>query len=237
MKDKDTILLEQAYQSIFENEMGYPANWNKGFQHPIRIASGGQEVPFIKDGRWYLYVWDSQKQKHYIYSYTDDRFYDDDYFSDIPKINKDEVDDFKSVAKESVELNENLVRGLGKLALGAAMAASPMLSKASPPENPNYPVVAQQVNTMQDNLKTANLISNISKQAEDVALKPKNSEIGQTISLDRLRDQLKKAFNVQTDDELNNKIDEFLNKYKDSDYKILFNGLKFLKAKAPTVTI
>ena len=55
----------------------YPTNWDKGFEAPYQIASGGHEVPFLKHGKWYIYIWNSEDKKNYIYSYSDDIYLDD----------------------------------------------------------------------------------------------------------------------------------------------------------------
>jgi len=52
----------------------YPAGWNKGFPQGIEIAAGGKEEPFLKDGKWYIRVFDKKNHKHFIYSYKDDVF-------------------------------------------------------------------------------------------------------------------------------------------------------------------
>jgi hypothetical protein len=85
MKNKDQILLEQLYSKVLKEEMGYPTDWNKGFQEPLRIAAGGTEVPFQRDGKWYLRVWDSEKGHHLIYSYGDDLLYPEEDFPDLPE--------------------------------------------------------------------------------------------------------------------------------------------------------
>lgn len=103
MRSKDTILLEQAYQKVLKEEMEYPTNWNKGFQEPLRIAAGGAEVPFLKDGKWYLRVYDGEKSRHYVYSYSDDMIYPEDQFSELPE-HPDLNHDFK--------YNPNLGKGL-----------------------------------------------------------------------------------------------------------------------------
>jgi len=51
-----------------------PANWRTGFSHPWRIGCGGTEVPFIRNGNLYLYVWNSAENKHYYYSFAEDLF-------------------------------------------------------------------------------------------------------------------------------------------------------------------
>lgn len=100
MKNKDQILLENLYsKKVLKEEMNYPTNWNKGFQEPLRIAAQGQEEPFLKDNKWYLRVWDSEKKQHYIYSYSDDRLYPEDHFSDLPE-HKDLVHDSNWSTKE-----------------------------------------------------------------------------------------------------------------------------------------
>lgn len=103
MKSKDQILLEQAYGKVLKEELNYPTNWNKGFQEPLRIAAGGKEEPFLKDGKWYLRVYDSEKMKHFIYSYNNDMLYPEDQFSDLPE---------HPDLKHDFNYNPNLGKGL-----------------------------------------------------------------------------------------------------------------------------
>jgi hypothetical protein len=84
MKSKDQILLEQAYQKVLKEDMEYPTNWNKGFQEPLRIAAGGKEEPFLRGGKWYLRIYDAEKNKQFVYSYSEDILYPEDQFSDLP---------------------------------------------------------------------------------------------------------------------------------------------------------
>ena len=60
-----------------------PVNWDKDFGPDIKIGSGGKEEPFKKNGKWYLYVWDSKENKHYYYSYDDDIYYPDTDFGNL----------------------------------------------------------------------------------------------------------------------------------------------------------
>lgn len=60
-------------------ENTYPSSWNKAFQHPIEIAGGGTEEPFLKNGKWHIRVYDKEKKKHFIYSYADDVFYPENH--------------------------------------------------------------------------------------------------------------------------------------------------------------
>lgn len=60
------------------NEIELPSNWNKGFQHPIKIGADGKETPFLKNGQWYIRVWDDKEKKHLIYNYSTDMFEPDE---------------------------------------------------------------------------------------------------------------------------------------------------------------
>lgn len=53
---------------------GFPGGWDKGWTYPYRIGGGGSERPFLKDGRWYLVVWNQETSKKEIYSFYDDVF-------------------------------------------------------------------------------------------------------------------------------------------------------------------
>jgi hypothetical protein len=86
MNYKDHLLMEEMYSKIFKEEMGWPTNWDKGFEYPFTIAAvgmddegqeKGQEEPFIKNGKFYILVWNREDKKHYIYSYSDDIYYPD----------------------------------------------------------------------------------------------------------------------------------------------------------------
>jgi hypothetical protein len=60
-----------------------PVNWDKGFEFPMKIGSGGKEIPFKKNGKWYLYVWDSKNNKHFYYCYDDDIYHPDTEFDSL----------------------------------------------------------------------------------------------------------------------------------------------------------
>lgn len=99
MKNKDQIVLEQIYQKVLnenlEQQFGWPSDWDKGFEYPYRIASrqkkdftGGNdrysgEVPFRKNGKLYIYVYNQEDGKNYYYSYSDDMFYPDTEFDNL----------------------------------------------------------------------------------------------------------------------------------------------------------
>lgn len=80
MKDKDQVLIEGLYNDKVFYHKPMPKDWNKGFEYPIKIGSGGHETPFIKDGHWYLRVWNAKTKKHYVYSYSEDVYYPDEHF-------------------------------------------------------------------------------------------------------------------------------------------------------------
>ena len=82
MRNKDTILLEEAY-GIVRNDgdvddkdlSGFkpPVSWDKGFQHPLELKSG--EVPFQLNGKWYLYIYDKDakgSESEVAYDYSTD---------------------------------------------------------------------------------------------------------------------------------------------------------------------
>ena len=84
MKNKDQILLENLYSKILNEERNVPpADWDKTFGSDIKIGSDGYETPFKKNGKWYLYVWDSKNNKHFYYCYDDDIYYPDTEFGNL----------------------------------------------------------------------------------------------------------------------------------------------------------
>ncbi len=82
MKNNDQDLLIEAYSKVGlqkESEgMGYPTNWDKGFKSPMKIASGGDEVPYMKDNKWYILTYNSETGEHEVYSYSEDTYYPED---------------------------------------------------------------------------------------------------------------------------------------------------------------
>lgn len=73
--EADQQIFRQSRAHILNFEVpGAPANWHTGFSYPYQIGAGGTETPFIKEGKWYLRVWNCKDRKHYIYSYSDDLF-------------------------------------------------------------------------------------------------------------------------------------------------------------------
>lgn len=55
-----------------------PENWDKGWTHPWRIGGGGKETPYLKNGKWKLYVWNVSTGKHAEYDFASDSFENED---------------------------------------------------------------------------------------------------------------------------------------------------------------
>jgi hypothetical protein len=53
-----------------------PSDWDKGFDAGWQVGGGGEEQPFLKNGKWYLYVWNRKTGKHAYYCYADDIYQD-----------------------------------------------------------------------------------------------------------------------------------------------------------------
>lgn len=51
-----------------------PSDWAKGFEWPWMIGGGGSETPYLKNGKWKLYIWNAKTKKHYEYDFADDIF-------------------------------------------------------------------------------------------------------------------------------------------------------------------
>jgi hypothetical protein len=78
-----------------EQQFGWPSNWDEGFNYPYRIAHRQKkdptkgndrysgEVPFRKNGKLYIYVYNQEDGKNYYYSYSDDIFYPDTEFDNL----------------------------------------------------------------------------------------------------------------------------------------------------------
>lgn len=49
-------------------------NWSKGFPPEYRIGAGETETPFLRNGAWYLRVWNTETRKHEEYCYDTDTF-------------------------------------------------------------------------------------------------------------------------------------------------------------------
>jgi hypothetical protein len=52
----------------------FPSNWNTGFGSDVRIAAGGTEVPFLRNGSWFLRVVEVATGAHLLYNYAADMF-------------------------------------------------------------------------------------------------------------------------------------------------------------------
>ena len=50
---------------------------NEGFQWPWLVGCNGCEIPFSKNGKTYLYMWNAVENAHYYYCYQDDIFITD----------------------------------------------------------------------------------------------------------------------------------------------------------------
>lgn len=60
-----------------------PTNWNKGFSFPHKLMDG--ENPFSINGKFFLYVWNTEKKDHEVFSYSDDIFLAYSEFQDMLK--------------------------------------------------------------------------------------------------------------------------------------------------------
>lgn len=58
-----------------------PYEWKSGWQHPYRIACGGDEIPSEISGRWYIYVYNVVEQSHCYYSFNEDLFISEKEFA------------------------------------------------------------------------------------------------------------------------------------------------------------
>lgn len=58
---------------------------NYGFQFPWRVGCGGAEVPFTREGKRYIYVWNAVERAHYYYCFDTDIFIRDVDFSETVK--------------------------------------------------------------------------------------------------------------------------------------------------------
>jgi hypothetical protein len=65
---------EKAEKPKKGQEALWPSDWNKGFDWPWQIGAGGKETPYLKDGKWKLYVWNAKEKKHYEYDYSSDSY-------------------------------------------------------------------------------------------------------------------------------------------------------------------
>jgi len=66
----------------YENNGIFPSNWWAGFANNprLKIACGGTEVPVLDPVHgWTLLLWDTVKQKHFIYKYSADMVYNPDH--------------------------------------------------------------------------------------------------------------------------------------------------------------
>jgi hypothetical protein len=54
--------------------MTKPTNWQSGWTGDLRLPSG--EEPFLINGQWYLYVWDTAIKDHRVYEFATDMLWD-----------------------------------------------------------------------------------------------------------------------------------------------------------------
>lgn len=97
MSDKLKKLIKECIRSILSENTEYPTNWNVGF-YPIntdsKIKLMNGETPFKIGDRWYLYVWDMEKNDNAVYDYASDMLIDYSDFQDKleqmrkPKLNE-----------------------------------------------------------------------------------------------------------------------------------------------------
>jgi hypothetical protein len=59
---------------------------NISFQAPWHVGCGGNEVPFLFNGKKYIYVWNSEERAHYYYCFDDDIFVNDVEFHQMMEI-------------------------------------------------------------------------------------------------------------------------------------------------------
>jgi hypothetical protein len=85
-KDTQEITANESFKAkniLTEERNVPPEGWDKGFEFPMKVGSGGKEIPFKKNGKWYLYVWDSKNNKHFYYCYDDDIYHPDTEFGNL----------------------------------------------------------------------------------------------------------------------------------------------------------
>lgn len=79
-----TELFQQKVSEAFDRERvtvlneaeapPMPVGWDKGWTYPYRIGAGGKETPYLKDGKWKLYVYNMKTGKHEVYDFASDMF-------------------------------------------------------------------------------------------------------------------------------------------------------------------
>lgn len=60
--------------ATFLTESQPPDSWRSGWMYPWVIGGGGKEEPYLKNGKWVLYVWNAKEKKHYLYDFASDTF-------------------------------------------------------------------------------------------------------------------------------------------------------------------
>ena len=51
-----------------------PYDWRNAWQAPWQIGCGGSEIPCLVNGKWYVYVWNTDEKKNYYYCFNEDIF-------------------------------------------------------------------------------------------------------------------------------------------------------------------
>jgi hypothetical protein len=72
---------------------GCPYDWKAGWQHPYQIGCGGNEVPCIVSGKWYIYVWNCIEKTNCYYCFNDDLFITQEQHKEI--VDNQKVYNFK----------------------------------------------------------------------------------------------------------------------------------------------
>lgn len=84
-KDDLDLIVESLYEP--------PTGWDKGFSEKSGLMLKTDEVPFQVQGKWFLYVWYTEKEpkEEVVYSFKDDMIYSYDQFHDwLDQIDKAE---------------------------------------------------------------------------------------------------------------------------------------------------
>lgn len=81
-------LAEERKHILKEDVPGAPVGWKKGHEWPWCIGGGGKETPFIKNGKWYLYMWNAKLKKNFYYDFSKDMYIPDSDLIESKKINE-----------------------------------------------------------------------------------------------------------------------------------------------------
>lgn len=57
---------------IAPDTLDYPTGWDRGWTDGWQVGAGGTETPFLREGEWWLRVWNRRTRQYALYRFRTD---------------------------------------------------------------------------------------------------------------------------------------------------------------------